>query len=161
MENKKDCRHRYGYVDGNYSELEQRDNIVEDTVFPYTVTTKVNITRDQLTDLLCCGLEGGINYWATYRAGYNPSPEGIEHHSKGVYGGMPIYAVGHPEYSLIIRDIEETKEHTLTLKKLRLGIAVMASKFPDHFMYFLQDNCDAETGDVFVQCCVFGDIIYG
>jgi hypothetical protein len=127
----------------------------------FTVSTKVSITRDQIVDLLCCGLEGGINYWATYSAGFIPTPEEMDKYVEGVYSGLPVYAVGHPEYKLVIRDIETNKEHTLTLERLRLGLADMASKFPRHFMNLIQDDCDAETGDVFIQCCVFGDITYG
>ena len=129
--------------------------------FPYTVTTKVNITRDQIVDLLCYGLEGGINYWATYSAGFIPTPEEMAKYVDGVYSGLPVYDIGHPDYKLIIRDIETNKQHTLTLEKLRLGVADMASKYPRHFNSFIQDDPDAETGDVFIQCCVFGDIIYG
>lgn len=29
------------------------------------------------------------------------------------------------------------------------------------FAEILDDNADANTGDVFLQCCLFGDVIYG
>jgi len=37
----------------------------------------------------------------------------------------------------------------------------MAEKYPRHFHNFLEENDDAETGDVFIQCCLFGEIVYG
>ena len=38
---------------------------------------------------------------------------------------------------------------------------IMADKFPRHFANILNENDDAETGDVFLQCCLWGDIVYG
>jgi len=37
----------------------------------------------------------------------------------------------------------------------------MAEKYPRHFANFAQEAEDAETGDVFIQCCVLGEIVYG
>lgn len=127
----------------------------------YTVTTKVNITLEEITDLLCWGIEGGIHHWASFRAGYNPEPEELDRYTKGCYKGLPVYALEHPNYVLIIQDSNTKEEYLITLDRLKLGITDMASKFPNHFKNFIQDNGDAETGDVFLQCCVFGDIIYG
>jgi hypothetical protein len=41
------------------------------------------------------------------------------------------------------------------------GLQVMAEKYPVHFNNFDSDNFDAETGDVFLQCSLFGEIVYG
>lgn len=127
----------------------------------YTVTTKVNVSLEEIADLLCCGLEGGINYWASYKAGYVPTTEELTNYSSGSYKGLPEYTLEHPDYSLIIQDKNTEVEHRLNLKGLKLGLVDMASKFPRHFKEVIEYNCDAETGDVFLQCCVFGDIIYG
>jgi hypothetical protein len=37
----------------------------------------------------------------------------------------------------------------------------MSEKFPEHWADFINENDDAITGDIFVQCCVFGDTVYG
>jgi len=96
-----------------------------------------------------------------YQVGYSPTPEELQKHSKEGYDDMPVYAISHPEYILKIRDIQADKVYRLSLGGLKLGITEMATKFPKHFLDVMQDNCDAETGDVFIQCCVFGDLIYG
>jgi len=54
-----------------------------------------------------------------------------------------------------------TATHTLTAEKVRAGVAVMAAKYPHHMKNLLEDNSDAETGDVLVQCSLLGDIVYG
>ena len=51
--------------------------------------------------------------------------------------------------------------HTLNLAKIKKGLTVMAKKFPEHFGDFHSGNYDMNTGDVFLQCCLFGDVIYG
>ncbi len=129
--------------------------------FPLSIKTEVSITKGQIINLLSCALEGGINYWATYRDAYPHFPEDLTLYTKGVYSGLAVYAIDHPLYSILISDIESNKQYKIDLGKLKEGIESMSAKFPRHFRNFIQDNYDAETGDVFIQCCVFGDIIYG
>lgn len=61
----------------------------------------------------------------------------------------------------LIEHEDEAKRHVLDKAALERGIQAMAEKFPSHFSDFMNENDDAITGDVFVQCCVFGDTIYG
>lgn len=56
---------------------------------------------------------------------------------------------------------EVTTEHTLTAAKVRQGVERMAAKYPWHMKNLLDDNSDAETGDVLVQLSLLGDIVYG
>jgi len=37
----------------------------------------------------------------------------------------------------------------------------MGEKYDWHLKNFIEENDDAETADVFLQCCVLGDIVYG
>ena len=46
-------------------------------------------------------------------------------------------------------------------KEILRGLEVMADKYPNHFGDAIAGNDDATTGDVFLQCCVFGDVLYG
>lgn len=52
-------------------------------------------------------------------------------------------------------------EITLSKAEIALGLGFMAAKAPRHFADMMSENDDAITHDVFTQCCVFGDIIYG
>lgn len=127
----------------------------------YTVTTKFKVSFNDITDLLCCGLEGNIDHWAFYRVGFTPNPEELAEYVSGPYRGLPQYAIQHPDYVIIVVDKETLEEYRVTLGRLKLGLTDMALKYPGHFMNFIQGDSDSETGDVFIQCCVFGDIIYG
>ena len=58
-------------------------------------------------------------------------------------------------------DTEEEKPYLLNLKKIKRGMTVMAKKEPKHFADFVSGDYDQTTGDVFLQCCLFGEVIYG
>jgi hypothetical protein len=49
----------------------------------------------------------------------------------------------------------------LDLKAIKRGALVMAKKYPREWFNLVNDNFDATTGDVFLQCCVFGETLYG
>ncbi len=49
----------------------------------------------------------------------------------------------------------------LDLGTIRLGLQTMADKYPNHWHDFINDNEDATTGDVFLQCCLYGEVIFG
>lgn len=38
---------------------------------------------------------------------------------------------------------------------------ILATKYPHHFCDILKDGGDATTGDVLIQCALFGEIVYG
>lgn len=65
-----------------------------------------------------------------------------------------------------IQDIEggddiTPKLYNLNLKKIKRGLTVMAKKEPSHFADFIKGDGDDNTGDIFLQCCLFGEVIYG
>jgi hypothetical protein len=64
-----------------------------------------------------------------------------------------------------IQDEETGKKHDITRIGLRAGIRIMSKlqmgKGGHHFLNVLRDDWDAETADVFLQCVVFGKVIYG
>lgn len=51
--------------------------------------------------------------------------------------------------------------HKLTPESIARGLQVMAREYPWHFNHVGTSEEDAETADVFLQCCLFGEIVYG
>ena len=51
--------------------------------------------------------------------------------------------------------------HELTGEKIRAALKVIAEKYPHHLSSITEDNADCETGDVIIQCALFGEIVYG
>jgi CBS domain-containing protein len=42
-----------------------------------------------------------------------------------------------------------------------VGLQTMADNYPNHWHDFINDNEDAATSDVFLQCCLYGEAIFG
>jgi hypothetical protein len=123
------------------------------------VRVTVTIEDQRLQDLLTNALEGGSNYWyilreMTYPKGQTRESLGIEfeHVELPFKGG-----------SITIGDYEAAHKPDAVLdrKAIKKGLKIMAAKELKHFADFLAENDDATTGDVFLQCCCFGEVIYG
>jgi len=140
----------------------------------FDVTVKHRITDEDVAYLLCSAMEGGIGYWSVIVEYVKPENP-VAHMTIG--GDARVYP--HVDYPLspdgavILCDNEEWEgddpdpegekapRHRLDRAAIARGLQVMAEKYPKHFQDFLDENGDACTGDVFVQCCIFGEIVYG
>ena len=125
----------------------------EEGVIKFTVPESVNVER--VKGLLCSAFEGGSNYWYT-DLNVHQWPDGV---SSREAWHMEVPVVEGGVLSLV--DKYEGDEHLLDLAKITKGLAIMREKYPRHWSNFATENDDAETADVFLQCCVFDDIIYG
>ena len=111
---------------------------------------EVNITHKHTTvdiiDLLSTGLEGGINYWA----------------SVYLEGGKSYYDIENPDWCIAVYD-NETDDilGKLNLASLQSGLQTMSNISISHYNNFVRENFDSETGDVFIQCCLFNEVIFG
>lgn len=124
-----------------------------------SVEVKQEVTLQRISDLLCSAFEGGSNYWYNIEEfvkpeNFNNSEEGDE---KFRHLSYPINEGG----ALLISDGEDDTKHILNLESIKKGLKVMARDYPRHFNDFMQENDDACTGDVFLQCCLFGEVIFG
>jgi hypothetical protein len=130
------------------------------------VTTQFQIGH--LQDILVSAFEGGSNYWIdAVRYIY---ADGVQH-SDFDRGGR----YHDPEWSVMYQlpfidgcglEITVSEDYDGTVRVLnRESIAdglVRMQEWPRHFANMLPDgDADAETGDVFLQCCVLDGIIFG
>lgn len=109
---------------------------------------------------------GGSNYWYTIDEFVKPEGE-PETWTQRAY---PDEVFRHLDYPLNkggvlhITDKEgddTDKVYRLDLSAIEKGLAVFATKYPRHFADWLSERDDAATGDVFLQCCLFGEAVYG
>jgi len=107
---------------------------------PLKVEVEYALTHQRIEDLLITAFEGGINYWAQIYK----TPE-------------------QPYWEAKVKDFEADKAETyqLSMEKVVEGLKVCAKKYPRHFGDFIDENGDATTADVIVQCALFGEIVYG
>ena len=107
---------------------------------PFQIQTVVTFSDQDVLDLIITGVEGGIGYWSTLHQ-YTPD-----------------------EFNTVVSedcDGSEVVPIRLTKEDCYKGLNLMAQKQPRHFDDFVNDNYDAETGDVFIQFCLLGDVVYG
>ena len=123
-----------------------------------TKTTTAH-SEQRIKDLLCCAFEGGSNYWYYIKA-FN-YPKGETDKSLNIeFAHLDLPFKGG---SLTITDLEDEdhKEYTLDLTAIKRGIQIMSDKHPQDYGDWIKENDDATTGDVFLQCCLFGEVIFG
>lgn len=127
----------------------------------------ISISMDDLADLLCSGMEGGIGYWAEIVDYREPSDLNLKEYFSKSWRTDRVFKHIHypllPGGVVMIRDAEgDDKEiYRLDFEAVQRGVKVMANNWPRHFADFMGGNSDATTGDVFIQCALFGDIVYG
>lgn len=121
------------------------------------IKVTLDIPEERLSDLLCSALEGGSNYWYCIKDAIYP-----EGKTKNDYEFWHIEVPFDEGGALVIEDIEgDMPDKILDLKSMKKGIRTMARKYPRHFGDFIDENDDAITADVFLQCCLYGETIYG
>jgi hypothetical protein len=122
----------------------------------------LDIPDHRIADLLCTACEGGSNYWIRKASGlpYKDAVPGAKHVGDEGWGKLAL------NLPVTFWDYEEDSafpnhKHQLTLKKVKNGLALMAENESMHFGHFMSENEDATTADVFLQCALFGEVVYG
>jgi hypothetical protein len=123
------------------------------------IQTTVDVSSQQIADLIVTAFEGGIAYWCesahlTHKPTYTPDP-----HEVGVvaYSHRQVYE-GDFRFEVRTHDGEE---FIVGPDELGAGLALFASKYPKQFADFVEENYDAETADMFWQIVCMKDVIYG
>lgn len=129
-----------------------------------SIDVKLNVRMEDVANLLCSAFEGGSNYW--YMIEEQKVPERFEFLTDAEKVFPHIDYPLNPGGSLTITTLEGDefngkKKWTLDLAAVQRGLAKMAKAAPRHFADVLRDNADATTGDVFLQFCLFGEVVYG
>lgn len=132
-----------------------------------------------LRNVLSAGIEGGINYWAQIDAAKNVYPAGSTKQDFREGGKMqPKRSDGSEDYfhwaellpttpggAIFLKDVsgefEEGEEYRLDLPSLQKGLSIVKHKYPKVYKNIMEDNYDADDGDILVQTAIFGEQIYG
>lgn len=116
-----------------------------------TVATTYDVSQQQVADLVVTALEGGSNYWL--------GPCEPRYTSHEDYSQADKYS--EDMISRVFSVDEDDDTYVFDRIAVRRGVTLMANKFPHHFRDIINDNADAMTADVFMQCALLGDIVYG
>ena len=128
------------------------------------VTTETVLTK-HVRDLLITAFEGGSNYWYRgLRCGELPAGT-RKADLECWYAEVPLQEGGSVKFKDAYEPdtdlIDDDGYYSLTLVGVTRGLAIMRENHPRHWADFTQKNDDAITADVFLQCCIFGEIVYG
>jgi hypothetical protein len=126
-----------------------------------TYSTKTEITSQMIADQVITAFESGISYWASDANPHQPRGDKLT--------GRPWYSdpkLFEEDFSIEIVQIEPHKPDAplsvwLTPQNIQSGLDLMAKKYPEQLTNIVTENGDAATADIFIQCAVFGDLIYG
>ena len=114
------------------------------------IESKVELTRQDIDDLVVTALEGGINYWCR-KAKVLQCPEPY------TYASDVISRNG----SLMLYDAESPDKWELTLEKFMKGVKFVCERDKYTNAEDLMDNHDADTADAIVQYALFNEIVFG
>lgn len=133
-----------------------------------SVDVAVSIKRRDIANLLCSAFEGGSNYWLDSQPFKKIKPkewvpvmdEGDEKPKKWPVYDYPLLEGGAIEFKAD-PGTGEQQVYRMDLEMIQKGLQLMAKEAPRHFGDFISENGDATTADVFLQLCLFGEIVYG
>jgi hypothetical protein len=146
------------------------------------IPCEVEIPMQRISDILCNAFEGGSNYWIDHVEFWlNGDHVTVAQARKALAGktnfdaSMTSDAMDDPAYlwlplveggELRIKVSDEGDKNSKKLlfldkQRIETGLKVMATMYRKHFNDIVDENDDAITGDVLLQCCVFGETIYG
>ena len=128
---------------------------------------EMTIPEKRIAQLICCAFESGLcANWATRvttilpvkAKDCRPILDGKEKRGGRFWPEIDGPLCG-GEVRFAVEDYEEPR--MLRRESIRSGLRVMAERYGRHFGDFLAGREDAITGDVFLQCSLLGEVVFG
>lgn len=127
----------------------------------YMFKVAMPFSDSSVADLLTSAFEGGMSRkWIRKVQMKRPAKEPSDPDKQArFYSDFAVM----PGYSLRITDDETGKVYVLGRKIVETGLQNFATDedVKHHFADFVREDYDAVTGDVFLQICLFGKVLYG
>jgi hypothetical protein len=118
------------------------------------IERQITVTQEDIDDIMCSALEGGINYWCRKAE--------VVGDYLGEYASEQISRGG----LLKLYDSEEDEVYVLTLEKLLKGIqmAIYENCYAEYEWFNCDgvDPCqiDADVADVIIQFALFNEVMF-
>lgn len=129
---------------------------MKNPAFEVSVTLNIQLTEEDIDDIMVSALEGGINYWCC-------EAEVVEERRVADWGHEQIARGG----ELILHDAESDDKWELNLEKFLNGIKLWIKNGYAYESGAIKDghiDCfqiDAIQADNIVQFALFGEIVFG
>jgi len=144
----------------------------------FQINIPITLSRQRIADVLCNALEGGAygsGCWATVTRPLDirrELPAGAEFDKKHpdlwwllvdgegypYYASLPLLGGTVTVINTEDGDDEKFKPSPLNEESIKRGLSVLAIK---HLNDIIEETDDGATADIFLQCCLFGEVIYG
>jgi hypothetical protein len=123
---------------------------------------KMEVTPQKVSDQFVTAFEGGSNYWLQtaklWKADNKPT-DTPWYACPAVFEKSFEIELGYDDPDGYEGEGKGRKR--ITDVDVRRGLEVMARTCPKLFAELMADEGDADTADVFVQCALFGEVVYG
>ena len=130
----------------------------------FTVQTTATISLHRIADILVGAFEGGSTYWIREIILADKPKKltfGTDQSGDDYYPRTIRYPLSGGSIQIVEDDGELTpKTHLFNFAAIEKGLDIMHVKYPRHFKDLIEENDDAETSDVFLQCAILGDVVY-
>lgn len=120
-----------------------------------TFTASIQVDAQTIADQITTAIEGGSGYWLT---AFKPTAE-----TKALAKEQPWYACPHVWSGNFEVECQIDGEEKKTFKpeNIQAGLEYLATRYPNRIAEIVNEGGDAETADVFIQACLFKEIVYG
>jgi len=108
----------------------------------------INVSDERISDLIISALEGGSNYWCLVEC------------KPGMAVNDCLETLKSDTSVFISNVFGDSESGSFNKETIAKGLKLVAEKYPTRFAEIISENDNVDTADVFLQCCVFGDVIY-
>lgn len=126
---------------------------MNDEKFRVSISLDVDLSQQDIDDIMVAALEGGINYWCREAE--------VVGEMLGDYAHEQISRGG----TLILHDAESSDKWDLTLEKFLRGVELYIKNGDrvtvEDFKLVDYGELDAEDADCIVQYALFGKLVFG
>lgn len=133
----------------------------------WTITVDVPVNMENVKSEICSAWEGGSVYWVSDEwtieavvADGIERGEGKDYEYQWELPFLEGCAIIFIDNSGWIRKNGES--YRLDIETIKRGCVIYAKNYPHFIGNITNDyNGDADSGDVFLQCCLFGEVVFG
>lgn len=125
------------------------------------IVTTIELTDDDIEDIMVTALEGGIGYWSCF----DNTTKDFDEQAKLCDEHEPVSIIATKMLlngkSLIFEDVESPDRWKLTLDKLKKGIVQYCKERGNIRTALDEGMYDADESDCTIQYALFGEIVFG
>ena len=130
----------------------------------YNITINIKVTDEDVMDIMCSAIEGGIGYWACLD---NTTKEFEDAPKDEPYSETCAKILLNGGGVWLMDDVDDDVKYLLSLERLLVGIENWFKSGGDKYGAVCIDgtldcgNIDAECADAIIQYALFDDVVYG